>query len=104
MSSRPAARAPVIHICIAHIAVANSDASTTEPSPVRDFFTSAAATPPASAIPLVASPNAPAGIPTGSAPGGVAEAAAPLRAQNVIESYPPLLASGPFEPTPEPLA
>src|SRR5262245_60176080 len=104
ISSNPAAREPVIDICIAHIAVASSAPSTTLPSPVCARFTSAAATPPASAMPLSASPNAPAGKPTGSAPGGAAADAAPLRDQNVIESYPPLFASGPRAPWPVPVA
>src|SRR6185312_13995696 len=79
--------APTIGICKHHIAVPSSATSTTAPSPVRARRNRAAATPPASAIPLNESPNAPAGCPIGRfAPGGVTVEPTPPRAQKLMES------------------
>ena len=91
-------------ICMDHIAVPSSDASTSEPSPVLAFLVSAAAMPPASDMPLSESPNPPAGMPIGGASAGDSDADTDPRDQNVMESYPPLSASAPRAPRPLPTA
>ena len=63
-----------------HIAVASSEQSTTAPSPVRSRCTSAAAMPPAVAMPAITSPNAGETWPGGHPPSfsGITEPTPPL--------------------------
>ena len=69
-----------------HIAVPSSEPSTSAPSPVLALCASAAAIPPASAMPLSESPNAPAGMPMGGDPSGVSDPETEPRDQKLIES------------------
>ena len=68
------------------MAVPRREPSTSAPSPVVALRASAAAIPPASAMPLIESPNAPDGIPIGGELSGVRDDETEPRDQKLIES------------------
>ena len=88
---------------IIHTPTLISETSTIDGSPVRSRANSAPAMPPAIVMPPMESPYAPAGwLTTRGLSDGVHDHAEPVRHQNVEPSYPPLTASGPRWPWPEP--
>ncbi len=87
-----------------HIAVPRSETSTTDPSPVRSLRNSAAAIPNASCTAPLRSPSAPRCPIGSSSPMGVSVSPRPPRAQNAVESYAGVSASGPRAPYPWPRA
>ena len=69
-----------------HIAVPSSETSTTDASPVRSRWKSAAAMPPAIVMPPIESPKAARCMMGAAAPGGVSAFAMPPRHQNEAAS------------------
>ena len=90
---------------IDHTPLESSDTSTTDGSPVRSRFSSAAAMPPARLVPEMVSPYAGAGGPMiTSMSRGVMLTAVAARAQNAVMSYPPDSDSSPRTPSALPRA
>ena len=93
-SMKPYMSAAVMSGESTHMAVPRSETSTSMPWPVRSRWKSAAAMPPAIAIPPMKSPNA-GRCWSGGCPVVDRRSAMPPRAQNETPSYPPRRASGP---------
>ena len=89
---------------IVHIAVANSETSTTEPRPVRVRLSNAAEIPNASAMAPLRSPMAPHWPIGWSRSAGVSMCATPARAQYAEAVIPRMIGIGPRVPYPFPLA